>query len=177
VQLSGQLDKTDIPADNRKDNMKIFGTSTIHPALFYPAKALGILLVFLMMLSLAGYSPLMPFPSDLSFYTGILFFISGMVMGGLSLLNLGSSTRMGLPEESTSLKTGGLYRYSRNPMYLGLNLAILGSMVYFLHLLVIAAGLFSIVTHHFIILREERFLEERFGVAYRSYRKRTARYL
>jgi protein-S-isoprenylcysteine O-methyltransferase Ste14 len=154
--------------------MNPFGISTIHPLLFYPAKVLGLINVILMLLSLGGIHLLVP--ADVFYGVAVAFLTVGLITGAVSLLNLGKSTRMGLPAEKTSFKKSGLYRFSRNPMYLGLNMAIMASVLYFLHPVVIVAGLFSIVVHHFIIQGEERFLEKRFGEEYRKYRASTRRY-
>jgi protein-S-isoprenylcysteine O-methyltransferase Ste14 len=157
--------------------MDIIGKATIHPFLFYTAKASGLFAVLAMALSLAGYDLFIRTQVLYSAEAGIVLFIAGVFLSGVSLINLGSSTRMGLPLGKTTFKTKGLYRYSRNPMYLGLYLASLGAMLYFLHFIVIIATLTSILIHHFIILGEERYLESQYGKAYTEYRKKTRRYL
>lgn len=79
---------------------------------------------------------------------------------------------------SNALVTGGIYRHTRNPMYLGLTLAYLG--------LAIAAGSpaalvlllpLLVVVHYGVIAREERYLEARFGQPYRDYKARVRRWL
>jgi protein-S-isoprenylcysteine O-methyltransferase Ste14 len=82
-----------------------------------------------------------------------------------------------LPEESTELKTSGLYKFSRNPMYLGFNLITVSSVVYTLNYAILLISLYSIIIYHLIILAEEKFLEERFGEQYLEYKKKVDRYL
>jgi protein-S-isoprenylcysteine O-methyltransferase Ste14 len=101
---------------------------------------------------------------------GLLFVVAGLFW-------LGSSTRVGLPKEKTELKTGGIYRLTRNPIYVGLHLMVIGAMLYLYHPLIFVFGLYSITVYHYIIISEERFLIERFGQRYRFYLNRTARYL
>jgi len=95
----------------------------------------------------------------------------------ISLFNLGKSTRVGLPTNNTELKTSGLYKISRNPMYFGFNLLTLSSMIYTANLMVIALGLYSMLVYHLIIKAEERFLENRFGDDFINYKTKTRRYI
>lgn len=81
-------------------------------------------------------------------------------------------------EESSELVTDGFYRYSRNPMYTGLLLSMLGAFV------MLGTGSPGLVIPCFVILvtrrfivHEERDLEARFGADYRTYRKRVRRWL
>ena len=90
---------------------------------------------------------------------------------------LGRSIRIGLPTEDTTLRTGGIYRFSRNPMYLGVHLVTLAAMLITLKWWVALPGLFSIAVYHLIVLGEEKFLEERFGKAYLDYKQHTRRYI
>ena len=84
---------------------------------------------------------------------------------------------MGLPSESTVLKTNGIYKFSRNPMYVGFGLFTLASMIYTLNVLIIIAGIFSLIVYHLIIKSEEKFLLIRFGNDYENYGKNVRRYL
>ena len=72
----------------------------------------------------------------------------------------------------------GLYRYVRNPMYVGVLLALLGEAWLFKSgaLLVQAAIAFAIV-HSFVRLYEEPHLRRRFGPAYTSYCQAVNRWL
>ncbi len=81
-------------------------------------------------------------------------------------------------EESTSLITTGVYRYSRNPMYLGLVLGVLGLAVMTGSLtpLVVVPVLAYLLDRNFIAA-EERMLEERFGRAWLEYKKSVRRWI
>jgi len=114
-----------------------------------------------------------PFPR----YGAYAAFVAGIAFVVLSSINLGKSTRLGLPGEDTVLKTGGIYKFSRNPMYVGFNCFTLSSMLYTSNPFVDIAGIYSIVIYHFIIRGEEKFLLERFGAAYIEYKSRVRRYL
>lgn len=89
-----------------------------------------------------------------------------------------AGTNIPTPMPTLRLVTGGVYRYSRNPMYLSLSLIYLG----------FAAGLNSLwalllflplqlILHVGVILREEAYMAEKFGLAYQRYRARVPRWL
>jgi protein-S-isoprenylcysteine O-methyltransferase Ste14 len=157
--------------------MEIKGRPTIHPWLFYTGKTAGYLTWLIFYLSAFHFYQLRLFHSRLSDLLTMVFVAAGIIFVTLSLAFLGKSVRLGLPTEQTEFKTGGIYRISRNPMYIGAHLVTLASMVYTLHPVVLIMGIFSFVVYHKIILGEERFLAERFGIAYRSYQQKVRRYI
>lgn len=83
------------------------------------------------------------------------------------------------PRTSTpSIVTDGLYRYSRNPAYVSLTaiqvgLALLFDNPWMLALLVPVLA----IMHYGVILREEAYLERKFGDAYLAYKARVRRWL
>jgi protein-S-isoprenylcysteine O-methyltransferase Ste14 len=79
---------------------------------------------------------------------------------------------------STRLVVSGPYRYSRNPDYLSqmsmyLGLGILANTWWTLIFLPAVAAL----VHHGVVIREERYLEAKFGQEYRDYKARVPRWL
>jgi protein-S-isoprenylcysteine O-methyltransferase Ste14 len=101
----------------------------------------------------------------------------GATMLVLAFVYLGKSVRMGLPKEQTELKTGGIYQFSRNPMYLSLFMLAIASCLVVINPTNITCAVLTIAIHHHIILAEERFLEGRFGSAFDEYRSKVRRYL
>lgn len=82
------------------------------------------------------------------------------------------------PEAASSLVVGGIYRFTRNPMYLGLAAFLLGWAVYLAApLAFIGPALFALYTTRFQITPEERALAARFGPDYAAYRQRVRRWL
>ena len=76
------------------------------------------------------------------------------------------------------LVTTGIYRYSRNPMYLGMILIIISTTVYYLNFLSVFSPLiFYIWINKFQINREETFLEDKFGGEYLKYKSKTRRWI
>jgi protein-S-isoprenylcysteine O-methyltransferase Ste14 len=114
---------------------------------------------------------------DIHKYIALVLLLTGLFFTSISLINLGKSIRLGLPSNNTELKTNGIYKYSRNPMYVGFNLITIAAIIYTLHWLIIIAGLYSLFTYHLIIRGEEKFLITRFGDAYKKYQAKVRRYL
>lgn len=81
-------------------------------------------------------------------------------------------------EKSTALVTGGFYRFTRNPMYLGMVLLLAGTAILFGSLGALLPMPFFVwaITANFI-RGEERFLEEIFGEEYRAYKIKVRRWL
>lgn len=82
------------------------------------------------------------------------------------------------PQKSTSLVKNGLYQYSRNPMYLGLLIILVGVFFYISNILgaLVIYGFIEAITR-LQIISEEKILEEIFGDEYRAYKRRVRRWL
>jgi protein-S-isoprenylcysteine O-methyltransferase Ste14 len=82
------------------------------------------------------------------------------------------------PEAVSTLVVGGIYRLTRNPMYLGLATILLGWAVYLAaSLAFIGPVLFALYITRFQIIPEERALAAKFGPEYAAYRQRVRRWL
>ncbi len=80
--------------------------------------------------------------------------------------------------EATVLVTRGFFRFTRNPMYLGMASLVLGVALLCgsVGSLLPLPGLVWVLHNRFVIA-EERFLEAAFGAEYRAYRQRVRRWL
>lgn len=102
--------------------------------------------------------------------TGVLIFIIAMWI-------MRDSWRAGIPaQDTTELVTGGIYRFSRNPAFLGFDLMYLGLLIAFFNVVHLLFVIFAVVMLHLQILQEERYLEHTFGKRYQEYAKKTGRY-
>jgi protein-S-isoprenylcysteine O-methyltransferase Ste14 len=82
------------------------------------------------------------------------------------------------PERTRALVTGGVYRFSRNPIYLGDTVLLLAWALYLANPLAFAiVPAFVAWMNAFQIAAEERFLRARFGAAYHEYGARVRRWL
>ena len=81
------------------------------------------------------------------------------------------------PEKSSSLVTSGIYGRTRNPMYVGLLLALVGWGLFLssAYSLVLCVG-FVVYMNRFQIRREEEVLTAVFGLDYRTYKEQVRRW-
>jgi protein-S-isoprenylcysteine O-methyltransferase Ste14 len=110
-------------------------------------------------------------------WIGIALYAAGLIIVILGFFGLGSSVSVGLPQEATKFKTGGIYQFSRNPMYLGAYVMCAGSCVYSVHVINFILLVITVAVHHSVVLKEEQFLEKRFGNSWLNYKKQVRRYL
>jgi len=79
---------------------------------------------------------------------------------------------------STALAFGGPYRFTRNPMYLGLVLLVVGvGLVVNSKWPVLMGVPVFVLLRNAVILKEERYLEAKFGAAYLEYKQRVRRWI
>ena len=152
------------------------GRPTIKPVYFYIGKvtlftswAFLIVNAILVMARMPSGNLFYPIPAAILVLAGTGFMI-------LALRDLGDSLRVGLPGEATTLKTNGIYRFTRNPIYVGADLIVIASVLFIPWIVNIVCAIIGIAVHHAIILSEERFLEGRFGEEWLNYKRRTRRY-
>lgn len=107
-----------------------------------------------------------------------------LVIGGLVIDGLGAGQfrRSGTAVEpwkpTTALVTGGLYRLSRNPIYLGFAVTFAGFAIAMDSPIALAMLIpCLVVIDRLVIAREERYLEARFGESWRAYAARVRRWL
>jgi protein-S-isoprenylcysteine O-methyltransferase Ste14 len=82
------------------------------------------------------------------------------------------------PEAASVMVTSGIYRYTRNPMYLGLLVTLFGWAVWLSHLLAFALlPLFLLYMNRFQIEPEERALSAKFGRHFSDYGRSVRRWM
>jgi len=108
---------------------------------------------------------------------GTIWFYIGLGVFLLGLLTLTDSTLNFATAPHDKPITGGLYRYSRHPMYLSMFLIYIGtslaSACWLFFLLTIA----TVVLTRLEVILEERYCLEKYCEAYREYMNRTLRWL
>ena len=76
------------------------------------------------------------------------------------------------------LVTSGIFKYSRNPMYLGMLMVVLSTSIFYLNIYsILTPFLFVLWINKFQIKREEVFLTKKFGKEYLSYKNKTRKWL
>ncbi|MCL1977073.1 MAG: isoprenylcysteine carboxylmethyltransferase family protein [Candidatus Bathyarchaeota archaeon] len=104
------------------------------------------------------------------FYTGLFIYTLGTVACTISIINFAK------PSES-GINLNGLYRISRNPMYMAYLIFFLGCVVLTKSPMLLGFVLVFQVSTHWIILAEERWCISNFGEKYRQYMKKVRRYI
>ena len=111
-------------------------------------------------------------------FTGFCVGMLGDAIFLLSAWCMKNSWRAGIPDkDKTELVTTGIYRFSRNPAFLGFDLMYIGVLLLYGNLLTFGFSVFAIVMLHLQILQEERYLAETFGAPYQAYCRHVFRYL
>ncbi len=112
---------------------------------------------------------------------GSVLIISGLIViaSAIVLFKKNKTTVTPLnPSRSTKLITGGIYKYSRNPMYLGLLMIVISTTIFYLNIFSITTPIiFYFWINKFQIKREEIFLTEKFGKEYLLYKTKTRRWI
>ena len=116
--------------------------------------------------------------SYLDGFTGFCVGVIGDLIFLISVLCMKDSWRAGIPEkDKTKLVTDGIYKYSRNPAFLGFDFQYIGISLIYFNLLTLIFTIFAVTMLHLQILQEEKYLTATFGAEYQSYQRQVFRYL
>ena len=120
-----------------------------------------------------------PTPSLPRYVVAALFGVPGLALIADAQLLFKRSGQNPTPwKPSPELVLAGAYRFTRNPMYLGMTMTTLGIAFALDDVWMIAAAFVGLVAVHYIaVLPEEAYLGEKFGESYKSYRAKVRRYL
>lgn len=148
-----------------------FGKLSNFPPAYFAAS-------LVLMLALHFGWPLLQWNVGASRWIGLPLVLVGCAMLAWSVRRFLPVTTLRPFEQSNVLVTDGLYRATRNPMYLSLLLSLMGAAVMLGSLsTVLVVPLFVGVIQSRFIVREEADLEARFGDSYRDYCARVRRWL
>ncbi|MEX0740768.1 MAG: isoprenylcysteine carboxylmethyltransferase family protein [Pseudohongiella sp.] len=96
--------------------------------------------------------------------------LAAVVAGGLAFRRAQTTVDPRYPEQTSQLVTGGIYRLTRNPMYLGMALALAGWAVYLADVTAfLMLALFIRYMGRYQIGPEERILLNKFGSEFEQY--------
>ena len=131
-------------------------------------------------LALDWLAPLPFLPADLpAGWLGALVFALALALFAWAIVTVTSAgSNVPTNRPTTTLVESGPYRFTRNPIYLGMFLGLIGLAIAFddLWLLVMLVP-FALVIRYGVVAREEAYLERKFGDVYRGYRSRVRRWL
>ncbi len=102
---------------------------------------------------------------------GFFFFVSGLV-------SFKSSWRVGIDTKHPGkLITGGIFSFTRNPIFLFMDLYLIGTFLIYGNVFFLISVLIIVCGNHTQILEEEKFLIEKYGKEYQEYKERVRRYI
>src|SRR6266436_4490506 len=131
-------------------------------------------------LALNWLIPLPFLPADLpAGWLGTMVFVLALGLIAWAIITItraASNVPTNLP--TTTIVESGPYRFTRNPIYLGMFLGLIGLAIAFDNLWLLTMLVpFALVIRYGVVAREEAYLERKFGDAYRQYRARVRRWL
>jgi protein-S-isoprenylcysteine O-methyltransferase Ste14 len=111
-------------------------------------------------------------------WLGAALFALGLVLAGWSIRTMGrAGTRFETDQPSTRIVTGGPYRFVRNPIYIGMFLALIALAIGIDSLWPLVALVpFYLVIRYGVVAREEAYLQRKFGDSYLAYKARVRRW-
>jgi len=160
----------------------IIGTKTKKPSEILLSSLLLLSFIFIIITSLHIQLPIIisKFLINIIWikYIGIIFCIISLVIFLLALISFGKAWRIGIDEtNSNELITSGIFKYSRNPVFLFMDLYSIGIMLIYPNIIFIIIMICTILCIHIQILQEEKFLINKFSDKYIEYMKKTRRYI
>jgi protein-S-isoprenylcysteine O-methyltransferase Ste14 len=121
-----------------------------------------------------------PVPVDrtLSAICGLLIVVAGVAIVASARIHFSRTGQSPIPwKPSPELILQGPYKFTRNPMYVGVTIIQIGLGVGFNNLWIALFAPLALLTVHFVaVLPEERYLSEKFGDSYKTYLTRVRRY-
>jgi protein-S-isoprenylcysteine O-methyltransferase Ste14 len=130
---------------------------------------------------LAVLVPTASFSNAWNVHLALLPMISGVaivLLGVAAFRRAGTTVDPRVPQQTSRVVSTGIYRRSRNPMYLGFLLVLFGWSLYLSNgLCFLLLPLFIAYMNRFQILPEERMMLEKFGAQYNTYMARVRRWI
>lgn len=107
---------------------------------------------------------------------GIALGIIAVIFFASATITMKTSWRVGIPEEKTTLVTDGIYKWSRNPAFVGFDLLYCSICLMFFNLPLVIVSVWAAVMLHLQILQEEEHMHNMFRDVYDKYKNHTLRY-
>lgn len=109
---------------------------------------------------------------------GLVVMLGGGVIASLAQVQMGRAWRIGIPErEPSQFVERGLFRFSRNPVFLGMAGMFLGAVLIAPNALTLTSFSLAIFAMSVQIRLEETHLSSKLGSAYDAYRARVRRWI
>ena len=139
------------------------------------------LLFGVLMWLVAGVSMRVPIPFQTRLGLALIWALAGIaiaMLGAQAFRRAQTTVNPLTPEAASSLVVGGIFRHTRNPMYLGLSSVLLGWAIYLAApWALLGPVLFAAYITRFQIIPEERALAQNFGQAFAGYCAQVRRWI
>jgi len=140
-----------------------------------------LLIAALLMWAIARATPhwTLPYPGRRLLAAALLVLgIAIVLMGVLSFRKASTTVDPRSPETTSRIVSSGIYRFTRNPMYLGMLIVLIAWLALLANVgAAVVVALFAVYITRWQIVPEERALEEKFGAEYEAYRSSVRRWL
>jgi protein-S-isoprenylcysteine O-methyltransferase Ste14 len=135
-------------------------------------------LVFAAAFGLPTLSRQVFFRSEALAWVGVGFCAAGLALLLWSIVSFGRSFRVGIDTQNPGqLVTGGIFAFSRNPIYVAFAIILLGQFLVFPNWIILLYTAAAFWLFHRQVLREEDYLKQHYGAEYSAYCARVRRYL
>ena len=154
------------------------GTADTAQVIIRPPLAWGLAIIAGLALGWLAPLPFLPAGTPAGWLGGIVIILA-LALGFWAVVTMtraGSNVPTNRP--TTTIVESGPYRFTRNPIYLGMFLVLIGLAIAIDDLwLLVTLVPFALVIRYGVVAREEAYLERKFGDVYRAYRSRVRRWL
>jgi len=124
------------------------------------------------------FSPITWMNSSVLMIIGIILLILALIWVLVAQIQMGDSWRIGIDEESKStLVQHGLFGVSRNPIFLGMLIMLVGLLLLLPTAATLTVTVLGFVLIHVQVRLEEAFLTEKYGEDYRKYQMSVRRWI
>lgn len=107
---------------------------------------------------------------SIQFYLGVVCYVLGLCLCTVAIISFSSPDSMGL-------NTNGIYKFSRNPMYIAYFICFIGMAFLTQSLMLLCIVVIFQISAHWIILSEEKWCMKNFGDRYKQYMEKVRRYI
>jgi protein-S-isoprenylcysteine O-methyltransferase Ste14 len=127
---------------------------------------------------IAGYAGLIAWAANgFVQWAGFVLMAAATIWTGYAQFAMGSSWRIGIPDDVPPLRTDGPFALSRNPIFLGMLTFVAGMPLWSPSAVTVSLLVAAYIAIEIQIRGEEAFLERVHGEAYRAYRARVRRWI
>lgn len=115
------------------------------------------------------------------FWLAVFFFVAGTMIGLVGLVQFyrkSTTVNPHKPDNASSLVDSGIYRFSRNPMYVALLLILISYGAHLGNILaILILPFFVLYMNYFQIIPEEKALQQKFGEEFEKYQSKVRRWI